>query len=193
MLPPIQNPTYPTRLSPRSRFAAACLGWLLPLTFAFAGPDNTARAFRVPAGPASDALKQFAEQAQREILVPSDAVADVRTQRVFGDYPPREALDRLLAGTRLRALETPDTGGFVIAPATTPPGTTVATASDATPSPIAMKTKSTLAAIAGWFALSAVTAVPAQTPAGPSPTGTIKGRVLNTRNGEFLEKARVTV
>ncbi len=193
MLPPIQNPTYPTRLSPRSRFAAAWLGWLLPLTFAFAGPDNTARAFRVPAGPASDALKQFAEQAQREILVPSDAVADVRTQRVFGDYPPREALDRLLAGTRLRALETPDTGGFVIAPATTPPGTTVATASDATPSPIPMKTKSTLAAIAGWFALSAVTAVPAQTPAGPSPTGTIKGRVLNTRNGEFLEKARVTV
>ena len=94
---------------------------MLPLSFAFAGPDTTARAFRVPAGPASKSLKQFAEQAQREILVPSDSVADVRTQRVFGDYPPREALDRLLAGTRLRALESPDTGGFVISPASSPP------------------------------------------------------------------------
>ena len=193
MLPPIQNPTYPTRLSPRSRFAAACLGWLLPLTFAFAGPDNTARAFRVPAGPASDALKQFAEQAQREILVPSDAVAAVRTQRVFGDYPPREALDRLLAGTRLRALETPDTGGFVIAPATTPPGTTVATASDATPSPIPMKTKSTLAALAGWFALGAATAIPAQTPSSAAATGAIEGRVLNSDSGEYLELVRLNV
>ena len=133
MLPPIPNPARPTLRSPRTRFAAAWLGWLLPLTLAFAGPDNSARAFRVPAGPANETLKQFAEQAQREILVPSDAVAAVRTPRVFGDYPPREALDRLLAGTRLRALEAADTGGFVIAPAASAPA--IATDAPLPPSP----------------------------------------------------------
>ena len=193
MLPPIQNPTYPTRRSPRTRFAAAWLGWLLPLTFAFAGPDNTARAFRVPAGPASETLKQFAEQAQREILVPSDAVAAVRTPRVFGDYPPREALDRLLAGTRLRALEAADTGGFVISPAPSEPTPTADT--HASPNP--MKTKSTLAALAGWFALGAVTAVPAQSPAAQStndmPTGAVEGRVKNAVTGAYLNNARVSV
>ena len=189
MLPPIPNPARPTLLAPRTRFAAACLGWLLPLTFAFAGPDNTARTFRVPAGPASETLKQFAQQAQREILVPSDAVAAVRTQRVFGDYPPREAIDRLLAGTRLRALEAPDTGGFVISPATSGP----AVAGDAPLSPNTMKTKSTLAAIIGWFALGAATAVPAQSPSAAPATGTLEGRVSNPATGENLELARITV
>ena len=193
MLPPIQNPARSTLLSRRTRFAAAWLGWLLPLTLAFASPDNTARTFRVPAGPASDTLKQFAEQAQREILVPSDAVAAVRTQRVFGDYPPREALDRLLAGTRLRALEAADTGGFVISPAPSAPTLTADAHSSSNP----MKTKSTLAAIAGWFALGAFTAVPAQTPAAQStngtPTGAVEGRVKNAVTGAYLNNARVSV
>jgi TonB-dependent receptor len=120
-------------------------------------------------------------------------VADVRTQRVFGDYPPREALDRLLAGTRLRALEAPDTGGFVIALAAMPPNATIAAAPHTPAFPSPMKPKSYFAAIAGWFALGAAPAMPAQTPAAALATGTIEGRVLNTRNGEYLEKARVTV
>ncbi|MDP3071945.1 MAG: TonB-dependent receptor [Opitutaceae bacterium] len=180
--------THPSRspsLAPRARFAAAWLGWLLPLTFAFAGPDNSARAFRVSAGPASETLKQVAEQAQREILFPSEPVADVRTHRVVGDYTPREALDRMLAGTRLRALEAADTGGIVIAPA----------AADSPASPNPMKTKSTLAAIAGWFALGAATAVPAQPPtiAPGTGSGTIAGRVFNPDSGEYVERARITI
>ena len=116
------NPLRPAVLALGIRLLAAWLGWLLSPAFAFAGPDNTPRPFRVQAGPASETLKQFAEQAQREILFPSEPLADVRTPRVFGDYPPREALDRLLAGTRLRAREAPETGGFVISTAAnTPP------------------------------------------------------------------------
>jgi outer membrane receptor protein involved in Fe transport len=137
------------------------LAWLLPLVVAFAGPDKTVRTFRLPAGPASETLKQFAEQAQREILFPSEPVADVYTPRVFGDYPPREALARLLTGTRLRALESADTGGFVISPAAAQP----IGATDAPVPTNPMKTKSTLAAVAGWFALGAATVMPAQTPA----------------------------
>ena len=110
------NPVRPAFTRLRARFTAAWLGWLLSLGGALAAPDHAARTFRVPAGPASESLKQFAEQAQREILFPSEPVADVRTQRVFGDYPPREAIDLMLAGTRLRALEAADSGGFVISP-----------------------------------------------------------------------------
>ncbi len=122
MHPRHPNPLRPAVLALGIRLLAAWLGWLLSPAFAFAGPDNTPRPFRVQAGPASETLKQFAEQAQREILFPSEPLADVRTPRVFGDYPPREALDRLLAGTRLRAREAPETGGFVISTAAnTPP------------------------------------------------------------------------
>lgn len=93
---------------------------LLPPVSVRAGADAGARSFRVPAGPADQTLQQFAEQAQREILFPTAPVADVRTQRVYGDLTPREALDRMLAGTRLRGIETTDTGGFVISLANDP-------------------------------------------------------------------------
>lgn len=171
------------------RWAAARVAWLLTLTCAFAGPDNTIRPFRLPSGPASETLRQFAEQAQREILFPSEPVADVRTPPVFGDYPPREALDRLLAGTRLRALEAPDTGGFVISTTPSPP----IHATDAPVSSKPMKAKSTLAAIAGWFALGAATVLPAQTPNAASATGTVEGRVSNPATGEYLELVRITI
>ena len=117
------NPTRSAALALAAppRMAAAWLAWLMPLSCALAGPDNTVRPFRIPAGPASETLRQFAEQAQREILFPSEPVADVRTPRLFGDYPPREALDRIIAGTRLRALEAADTGGFVITTTAAPP------------------------------------------------------------------------
>jgi iron complex outermembrane recepter protein len=181
------NPLRPAVLALGIRLLAAWLGWLLSPAFAFAGPDNTPRPFRVQAGPASETLKQFAEQAQREILFPSEPLADVRTPRVFGDYPPREALDRLLAGTRLRAREAPETGGFAISPAAP------ASAADASSSPNLMKTKSTFAAIAGWLALGAATAIPAQTPAATLATGAIQGRVSNPATGEYLELVRITI
>ena len=91
----------------------------------------------------------------------------------------------------MRALEATDTGGFVssLAPSAPTP------AADAHSSPNPIKTKSTLAAIAGWFALGAATAIPAQTPTTTAvlATGTIEGRVLNADSGEFVENARVTV
>lgn len=166
---PHPNPTRSASiaLAAQTRVATAWVAWLLTFSCALAGPANTIRPFRVPAGPASETLTLFAAQAQREILFPTEPVGDVRTPRVFGDYPPREALDRLLAGTRLRAREAADTGGFVISTATA----ATITATDAPLSPKPMKTKepkSTLAAIAGWFALGATTAMPAQTPTAPA-------------------------
>lgn len=134
------------------------MSWLLPLAFALAAPGNGTRAFRLPAGPASETLRQFAEQAQREILFPSEPVADVRTQRVVGDYPPREALERLLAGTRLRALEAPETGGFVISPAAGAPAPApLANSPSMKSNPSSMKTKAipALTAFIIWLTLPA--------------------------------------
>ena len=87
------------------------------------------------------------------------------------------------------ALEATDTGGFVISLAPSAP----TPAANAHSSPNPMKTKSTLAAIAGWLALGAATAVPAQTPAATQATGTIEGRVFNPGTGEYLEFVRLTV
>ncbi len=56
-----------------------------------------------------------------------------------------------------------------------------------------MKTRSVLAALAGWLALGSPSAVPAQSSAPASATGAIAGRVLNPDNGEFVENARLTV
>lgn len=123
MINPPTNPTRATSLAPAapSRLAAAWIVGLLTLSCASAGPNNAVLPFRIPAGPASKTLKQFAEQAQREILFPSEPVADERTPPLFGNYAPREALNRLLSGTRLHALEAADTGGFVIATVVAPP------------------------------------------------------------------------
>ncbi len=84
-----------------------------------------------------------------------------------------------------------DTGGSVISLAPSAP----TPAADAHFSPNPMKTKSTLAVIAGWFALGAATAIPAQTPTTTAvlATGTIEGRVLNADSGDSVENARVTV
>ncbi len=194
MTKPHPNPTRSASLAfaAPARVAAAWVAWLLTFSCALAGPDNTVRPFRIPAGPASEALKQFAEQAQREILFPSEPVGDVRTPRVIGDYPPREALDRLLAGTRLRALEAADTGGFVISPAAVQP----ISATGAPVSPNSMKTKntkSTLAAIAGWFALALapVSITHAADGAIAQALGGIDGLVLNRATGAYLANAEV--
>ncbi|MBL9209312.1 MAG: TonB-dependent receptor [Opitutaceae bacterium] len=56
-----------------------------------------------------------------------------------------------------------------------------------------MKTRSLIAALAGWFVLGAAPALPAQPTASAPATGTIAGRVLNPDNGEYVEQARVTV
>jgi iron complex outermembrane receptor protein len=143
---------------------------LLTLTLAFAGPDATSRTFRIQAGPASETLKQFAEQAQCEILFPSQPVADVRTHRVSGHYPSREALDRMLTGTRLRALEAPEAGGFVISPVSgsqppAPPNEHPATKQKISP----MKNSSPLTAFVSWLSLAVAPLATTASAASPVP------------------------
>ena len=115
------------------------LGFLL---FAFAAAlaadaaDPASRRFDVPAGDALGSLKLFAEQSGQEIVYPPDTVRGTRTNAIKGDFPPKEAIDRMLGGTTLIASQTKagilavtrlrDANDFKPAPApakATPPGT----------------------------------------------------------------------
>ncbi|MUI16050.1 TonB-dependent receptor plug domain-containing protein [Massilia dura] len=85
-------------MNPRSLLFAAVAIVALP------GPAMaTAIPLELPAGPAAVTLPVFARQANLRLLASGDELADVRTSAVHGAYTPRQALDRLLAGTGLAA------------------------------------------------------------------------------------------
>ena len=114
--------------------------WLLPLLAAAAPAASAApapasaaaerRSFDLPAGPATLALKLFSEQSGRTLLADGDLIAGVTTVAVKGDFTPREALDRLLAGTGLVAAVDGPTGAFALKRENPAPN-----ASRATPAP----------------------------------------------------------
>jgi len=76
--------------------------------------NNDKTDFDVPAGDAGGTLKRFAQQAQREIMFPAESVSGIKTNALKGRFTVREALDRMLAGTSLRATEDDKTGALVI-------------------------------------------------------------------------------
>jgi outer membrane receptor protein involved in Fe transport len=90
----------------------------LPLALAAAAPASAASAakvaFNLPAAAAERALKEFSAQSGLEVLFVTESVAGVRTAAVQGAFTPREALDRLLAGTPLVASQDPASGALRI-------------------------------------------------------------------------------
>lgn len=87
---------------------------LLSLTCAAWADSGMSRSFNVPAGLAALTLKQFSEQAERELMFPAESVSAVRTKAVRGSMTPREALDRMLAATGLTVIQDPTTKALVI-------------------------------------------------------------------------------
>lgn len=67
-------------------------------------------------------LRQFAALCGRQIFFLMDKVRGEQTNAISGEFSPREAIDRMLAGTSLIVLHDEATGGFVISrrPASTP-------------------------------------------------------------------------
>lgn len=102
-----------TVLSPFLRRALSLV--LLTLSLSIASAAEAAKInFNVPAGEAGKTLKQFAAQAKREILFPTQRLDGVKTNAVQGELTVREGLDRLLAGTDLKTIEDAKTGAFVV-------------------------------------------------------------------------------
>ncbi|HRE84222.1 MAG TPA: carboxypeptidase-like regulatory domain-containing protein, partial [Opitutaceae bacterium] len=107
-------------LSPIDRFRwlrfPLVAGWVILLAAgsALSAADDQQRSFDVPSGTAERSLKLFSEQARREVVFPTDLVADVRTNAVKGEFTPQIAIDRLLSGTPLVAVNDARTGAFAI-------------------------------------------------------------------------------
>lgn len=72
------------------------------------------RSFDLPAGAAEKTLRLFSAQSGLPVLFPTEITKGVRTEAVRGNYPPREALDRMLAGTVLTVIRDEKRDAFAI-------------------------------------------------------------------------------
>jgi iron complex outermembrane recepter protein len=70
--------------------------------------------FRIPAGDAKDTLRLFAEQSGEQIVYLIDKVRGQRTRALQGRYTPLEALERMLADTRLLVRRDETTGAMTV-------------------------------------------------------------------------------
>ena len=189
----------PSRCSPyparpawrrRPRGWLAVLLWPLALAGAeltpeTAGPAGEApRSFDVPAGPARLSLKLTAQQAGVEIVFGATVAEGVTTPALRGEFPPRRAVERLLASTPL--LLVVDTPSGVWSVVRRPPPTPAAEA--APPSP-PMNPRPALARLGTWLALVLAPAAPGAA----AETAALTGRVLNATTGQYLNNARISV
>ena len=131
------------------------------------------RSFDLPRGDAATTLRQFAASAGRSLVFVTDKVRGETTNAVRGEFTPREALERMLAGSALEAAQDAATGALVVSrkrtTETAPSKREVGPVSDPQTKPPVKPMKSTrtlLAALAGWLALgSAADAQTAKTSA----------------------------
>lgn len=86
--------------------------FVLSSLLAHAATDK--KSFDIPAGVAPASLKQFAEQAGGHVLYFVDDVTGVKTLPVKGEFTPREALNRMLAGTTLYIDSDPQTEALTV-------------------------------------------------------------------------------
>ncbi len=153
-----------------------CLGFA-DVASAAAAPCS----FEVPAGEA-------ARQGGLEIIFFAGTVEGVRTPELRGEYPPRAALDRLVAGTGLVINADEHDGTLTVRRLAAPSGG--ATESLSSP-PSTMKSKNPLTLVGAWLALALTPAQPAFS--ADTATGSIEGRVYVPVAGAYAANARVTI
>ncbi len=98
------------------RRLVVCLGGLLAIAAAAKPVD-----FNLPAGPATQSLLAFSQQAHVEVLYSFDELKPAETPAVQGRFEPEDALAHLLSNTGFAARRT-FTGKFVVARNTRPTG-----------------------------------------------------------------------
>ncbi len=133
------------------------------------------RTFDLPRGDAATTLRQFAIASGRSLVFVTDKVRGERTNAVRGEFTPREAMARMLAGTALEATQDPATGALVVgrrrsAEAAPRPGD-AQPVSDSQPgsTTVTSKPRTLLAVLAGWLALGTDTSAQTVTPAASPP------------------------
>lgn len=102
------------RTSPRFlRLAIAAVASLSFTLAVFAAP-TTKKNFDLPSGDAATTLKLFAKQSGEQIVYPLEQVRGVKTNAVKGEAATRKALDQMLDGTILEAVQDEKTGAIAI-------------------------------------------------------------------------------
>lgn len=91
---------------------AVLLGALISV--AALAADEARKHYDIPAGDAAAALKQFSATSGHETLFAAEAVRGVKTPAVRGELTAREAVDALLTGTGLTALQDEKTGAIAV-------------------------------------------------------------------------------
>jgi len=172
-----------------------CLGvWLMTVVVCVFSHAAGAikKSFDLPADAIERSLKRYAEQSLLEVLFPTDAVAGERTQPVQGQMTPREALDRMVLGTKFAAFQEPRSGALTIVPrngaSKSGPSVTTVGRTDPFPNHQTMNKPTILARIGGAMALLLAPSLHAA-----ANTGTIEGRVFSAAREGYLEKARVVL
>ena len=100
--------------SPGLRRGLLALAFFVSALLASAGEGKTAATFNVPAGDAAATLRQFAEQSGQAVVYMVDAVRGVPTNAVKGSLTPHEALEQMLAGSKLQAVADEKTGALSV-------------------------------------------------------------------------------
>ncbi|MFO1448849.1 MAG: TonB-dependent receptor [Opitutaceae bacterium] len=85
-----------------------------PLVVTAQSTADARKSYDLPADNADKALRRFSEQAGIQVLFPSEVVRDVRTGAVKGNLTVSEALDQMLAGTGLVAVQDSRTGALTV-------------------------------------------------------------------------------
>ena len=76
--------------------------------------DTQKRRFDLPVDTAEKSLKRFADQSGLQVLYPTKLASNVRTNSLHGLFTPRDALDRILAGTGLIAVHDEKSGALTV-------------------------------------------------------------------------------
>jgi hypothetical protein len=84
--------------------------------------DPSKKSFDVPAGDAPVSLKYFAQQAGLELLYSAKEIAGAKTNAVKGMFTAREALTKMLSGTKLIATPGKSRGAVAVTRAHDPNG-----------------------------------------------------------------------
>ncbi|PAW65840.1 MAG: hypothetical protein B9S34_09655 [Opitutia bacterium Tous-C1TDCM] len=154
------------------------------------------KTYDIARGDAAGTLKRFADESGRQVLFLVDAVRGVTTNPVRGEYTVREALTRLVADTGLIVAEDGKSGALMVNRA----GHEESPAAKSSQAPTTKKTSqespmkkpNVFRVLGAWLAL-ALSSTQAQVPADAGNTGTLQGRVLNERNAQYVEGARISI
>lgn len=183
-------------LNPGSPNAVTAYYCALCVTTGLAGAEELRKHYSLPSGDAVTTLRQFATDSGEQIVYMVDNVRGERTNAVKGKFASREALERMLAGTRLIAAQDPKTGALVVGrKRIAPPGEAVKslkkndTSNSQTPRP--MKTNRLLSRLAATLALLVSPITHADVSA--QPTAELRGRVSNRATGDNLGNAIVRI